>query len=71
VAGIYELEDLQRTLREQGAELVVAGSLTDSRDKLREGGLAETELSLRHFPTLGRAVRAFKATAAGTLPSDD
>ena len=42
--------------------------MTDSRDKLREGGLAETELDLRHFPTLGRAVRAFKATAAGDDP---
>jgi len=68
VTGIYELEDLQRTLREQGAELVVAGSLTDTRDKLIEGGLAETELGLRHFPTLGRAVRAYRATAASPDP---
>ena len=62
VTGIYELEDLQRTLRAQGAELVVAGSLTDTRNMLKFGGLAETELGVRHFPTMGRAVKAYQAT---------
>jgi len=62
VTGIYEFEDLQRTLHAQGAELVVAGRQTDIRDLMKQAGLAETDLGLRHFPTLERAVDAFQAT---------
>jgi MFS superfamily sulfate permease-like transporter len=61
VTGIYELEDLKQTLQALGAELVVAGELTDIRDLRRPGGLSESELGVRYFQTLGQAVRAYRA----------
>ena len=61
VTGIYEFEDLQRTLRAQGTELVVAGREMDIRDLMKQAGLPESGLGARRFPTLGHAVRAFQA----------
>jgi MFS superfamily sulfate permease-like transporter len=65
ITGFYELEDLQHTLRDRGAELVVAGSRRDTRDMLAEGGLADTELGVPHFLTIELAVQAFQARGAG------
>ena len=71
VTGFYELEDLQHTLRDQGAELVVAGSQKDTRNMLAEGGLADTELGVPHFLTIELAVQAFEARGAGDAATKD
>jgi MFS superfamily sulfate permease-like transporter len=70
VTGIYEFEDLLRTLREQGAELVVAGRQMDVRDLLKQAGLPETGFGARHFPTLGHAVRAFQAAGRSSSAAE-
>ena len=67
VTGVYELEDLQQTLRERNVELVIAGSMRDKLDVARKGGLAETTLDVRHFPTVEQAVQAFQGMA-GSVP---
>jgi high affinity sulfate transporter 1 len=67
VTGIYELEDLQQTLRERNVELVIAGSMRDKFDLARKGGLAETTLDVRHFPTIEQAVQAFQGMG-GRVP---
>ena len=67
VTGIYELEDLQQTLRERNVELVLAGSMRDKLDGARKGGLAQTTLDVRHFPTIEQAVQAFQGMG-GSAP---
>ena len=69
VTGIYELEDLQQTLRERNVELVIAGSMRDKFDLARKGGLAETTLDVRHFPTIEQAVQAFQGMG-GSAPGN-
>jgi len=66
VTGIYELEDLNHTLREQGAELVIAGLLGDTRNMLGDGGLAAAQRNLPQFPTIEQAVQAFQARSASS-----
>ncbi len=64
VTGHYELADLEQTLRAQGAELVIAGRQTEMRNWRTDRGLPETEQGIRHFPTLRKAVGAYRAMLA-------
>jgi high affinity sulfate transporter 1 len=64
VTGIYELEDLQLTLRDRNVELVVAGPLRDRLDVTRRGELAQAVLDARQFPTIEQAVQAFQGLGA-------
>jgi len=64
VTGIYALEDLDQTLRARGAELVAAGRLTETNEWRHARGLGERSVGVRHFPTLRRAVRAYRAMLA-------
>lgn len=64
VTGLYELEDLLQTLRERGAELVLAGRLTEVRQRRRALGMAEGDERVRHYPTLRQALRAYRAERA-------
>jgi high affinity sulfate transporter 1 len=58
--GYDALGDLSRTLREGGAELVVAGRKTETSEWLTAKGLGESRIAARHFPTLRWAVKAFR-----------
>jgi MFS superfamily sulfate permease-like transporter len=62
--GIYELEDLQLTLRDRNAELIVAGPLRDRLDATHRTELAQAVLQVRQFPTIDQAVQAFQALRA-------
>jgi MFS superfamily sulfate permease-like transporter len=64
VTGIDELEDLEQTLRERGAELVVAGRLTETDDWRKARKLSESDLAVRQFPTLRKAVQGYRAMRA-------
>ncbi len=64
VTGIYELEDLEQTLRERGAELVMAGRLTETDDWRKARRFAEGDFAIRHFPTLRKAVQGYRAMLA-------
>ncbi|RKT46167.1 SulP family inorganic anion transporter [Thiocapsa rosea] len=59
--GYTELEALAATLRRQGAELVLAGRMTEAAQRRRAAGLDEPGLIRRHFPTLRQAVKAYRA----------
>jgi high affinity sulfate transporter 1 len=64
--GYAELEDLAETLRERGAELVLAGRETETRELRRAKGIKESRLFSRQFPTLRQAAKAYRAmTEAG------
>jgi MFS superfamily sulfate permease-like transporter len=64
VTGYYELENLSETLRAQGAELALAGRLTETSELREARGLGEEDLICRHFPTLRQAVRAYRTELA-------
>jgi len=64
VTGYYELENLSETLRARGAELVLAGRLTETSELREARGLGEEDLVCRHFPTLRQAVRAYRTEHA-------
>ena len=72
--GYDALEDLSRALRASGAELVLAGRLTESDQARRARGLTQGRVVARHFPTLRRAVKAYRETMAagpgGMTPAD-
>jgi high affinity sulfate transporter 1 len=59
--GYAELEDLAETLRQRGAELVLAGRETETRELRRAKGIKESRLFSRQFPTLRQAAKAFRA----------
>jgi MFS superfamily sulfate permease-like transporter len=59
--GYAELEDLAETLRERGAELVLAGRETETRELRQAKGITESRLFSRQFPTLRQAVKAYRA----------
>jgi high affinity sulfate transporter 1 len=67
VTGYYELENLSETLRARGAELVLAGRLTETSELRKARGLGEEDLACRHFPTLRQAVRAFRTERASRV----
>jgi high affinity sulfate transporter 1 len=64
VTGFDTLEDVARTLRERGAEFVVAGRMTEVTLLAEATGLQTDAIATRRFPTLRQAVRAYRALAA-------
>ena len=63
VTGYDTLHALSRLLHERGAELVMAGRLTETQEWMDARGFGERRLADRHFPTLRRAVLAYRALA--------
>ena len=61
VTGYEALLDLSQTLRERGAELVVAGRLTEIQQWRSAKGLGASQVASRYFPTLREAVKAYRA----------
>ena len=68
--GIYELEDLQLSLRDRNVELVVAGPLRDRLDASRRSELAQAVLDVRQFPTIEQAVQAFHGLDADAAAAE-
>ncbi len=58
--GYAEIENLSETLRKQGADLVVAGRLTEIAAARRDRGMGESRVVARYFPTLRKAVKAYR-----------
>lgn len=61
VTGLFELEELARTLSARGAELMLAGRMTEIDEWRKAKGLDENRVVPRHFPTLKQALRAYRA----------
>lgn len=57
--GYSELEDLAETLRERGAELVLAGRDTETRELRQAKGISGNRVFSRQFPTLRQTVKAY------------
>ncbi len=57
--GYSELEDLAETLRELGAELVLAGRETETRELRQAKGISGSRVFSRQFPTLRQTVKAY------------
>ncbi|WP_144186764.1 SulP family inorganic anion transporter [Elioraea rosea] len=70
ITSVDMLEDLARLLHARGAELVIAGRMTETEQMLRARGLGEAMIAHRHFPTLRRALRAFQAMRAEEVGRD-
>lgn len=72
--GYAEMEDLAETLRQRGAELVLAGRETETRELRQAKGISESRLFSRQFPTLRQAVKAYhvmtEAENSGAGPGD-
>jgi hypothetical protein len=64
VTGYYELENLSETLRAQGAELVLAGRLTETSELREARGSARKTSSAGTSPPCARAVRAYRTELA-------
>ena len=62
IAGIFELEELARSLSARGAELVLAGRMTEIAEWRKTKGRDEGRVVPRHCPPLKEAVRAYRAT---------
>ena len=60
VTGYDALDALSRTLRERGAELVVAGRKTETTEWRDAKGLGKSTTAGRHFPTLRATVNAYR-----------
>ena len=58
--GFAEMEDLSETLHRQGAELVIAGRLTQTEEASRARGIGKGRVFDRHFPTLRQAVKGYR-----------
>jgi MFS superfamily sulfate permease-like transporter len=71
--GYTELQEVAEALRRQGAELVLAGRMTEILHLRRSKGLDGLPLADRHFPTLRATHKAWLAaktpTPAGTPPA--
>jgi high affinity sulfate transporter 1 len=59
VTGYCAWEDLAKTLRAKGVELVLAGRMTELIERRKASGLGEIQIVSRHFPTLAQAVDNF------------
>lgn len=70
ITSVDMLEDLARLLHARGAELVIAGRMTETEQMLRARGLDEAMIAHRHFPTLRRALRSFQAMRAEEAARD-
>jgi high affinity sulfate transporter 1 len=58
------LDDLAQTLRARGAELVLAGRMTEVIELRKSLGIGEGSILARYFPALEQAVLAYRATLA-------
>jgi hypothetical protein len=58
------LDDLAQTLRARGAELMLAGRMTEVIELRKSLGIGEGSILARYFPTLEQAVLAYRATLA-------
>jgi high affinity sulfate transporter 1 len=68
VTGFAESEDLSETLHRQGAELVIAGRLTETDEARRARGISEGHVFDRHYPTLRQAIKGYRsAHSAGPV----
>ncbi len=65
ITSLDMLEDLSRLLEARGAELVIAGRMTETGQMLEAKGVRDITISHRHFPTLRRALRAYQAMRKG------
>jgi high affinity sulfate transporter 1 len=64
--GYSELQDLAETLRERGAELILAGRETEARELRKAKGIQEDGHAFsRRFSTLRQAVKAYRALKGG------
>lgn len=64
VTGYDALKSLSQTLRERGAELVVAGRQTETAEWRSAKGLSDSPIAARHFPTLRRTLHAYRELRA-------
>jgi MFS superfamily sulfate permease-like transporter len=58
------LDELAQTLRARGAELMLAGRMTEVIELRTSVGIGEGTILARYFPTLEEAVLAYRATLA-------
>jgi MFS superfamily sulfate permease-like transporter len=58
------LDDLAQTLRARGAQLMLAGRITQLNELRKTLGIDEGSIFARYFPTLEQAVLAYRATLA-------
>ena len=70
VTGYFELETLAQTLKEQGAELVIAGRMTETLELRQLRGLGSGSAVTRYFPTLRQALRGYEAMLAARNVED-
>jgi len=64
VTAYCVLDDLAQTLRARGAELMLAGRMTEVIELRKSLGIGEGSILARYFPTLEQAVLAYRATLA-------
>lgn len=67
VTGYCAWDDLAKSLRAKGVELVLAGRMTELIERRKASGLGESQIVSRHFPTLAQAVDNFHS--GSTTPS--
>jgi MFS superfamily sulfate permease-like transporter len=58
--GYTELADLAEILRQQGAELVLAGRMTEVEEVCQVTGINQRRIFSRTFPSLRAAVKAYR-----------
>lgn len=61
VTGYCALEDLAHMLQARGVELMLAGRMTETLELRRMLGIGESKVVARYFPTLEKAVQAYRA----------
>jgi high affinity sulfate transporter 1 len=64
VTAYCVLEELAQALRARGAELMLAGRMTEVIALRKSSGIGEGSILSRYFPTLEEAVLAYRATLA-------
>jgi high affinity sulfate transporter 1 len=67
--GYSELEDLAETLRELGAELVLAGRETETRELRQARKISGSRVFSRQFPTLRQTVKAYRGMLSEENPA--
>jgi high affinity sulfate transporter 1 len=71
VTGYVELDNLAKRLHERGAQLIAAGRLTESLETRQDKGLSDDSVFDRHFPTMRRAVKAYRRMHAAETDTSD
>ncbi|MBK6287401.1 MAG: SulP family inorganic anion transporter [Gammaproteobacteria bacterium] len=65
LTGYFELQSIAEMLKARGAELIVAGRMTQIREWRQSRGLAERAVVSRYFSSLEDTVQAYRSMAAG------